>query len=229
MAELVAQKREILGRKTKHLRKKGLIPAELYGQGVENVHLSIPADAFSNVYKDVGEHAIVNVVIEGGGSSPVLINDVQIDPVSEEILSVDLHQVKMDEKVATHVPIDFEGESPAVRDLDGVLVKVLDELEVEALPAEIPSSIVVDLSKLTELDQSIYVKDLPKSDSYEITADPETVIASVSEQREEEEEPIEELSPEDVIVEGEEKRPQEEEGGLQEGPSGDEQSKEAEA
>ena len=62
MAELSAQKREILGRKTKHLRRKGLIPAELYGGGVENVHLSIPSDVFSNVYKDAGEHAIVNVL-----------------------------------------------------------------------------------------------------------------------------------------------------------------------
>jgi len=160
MAELLAQKREILGKKTKKLRSEGIIPAELYGHGTENVHLSIPKDKFVDIYKDAGEHAIVNVVIDGGESRPVLINEVQIDPVSDEILSVDLHQVNMDEKVSTNVPIDFIGESPAVVDMDGVLVKVMDEVEVEALPANIPSSIEVDLSQLTELDQSIYIKEI---------------------------------------------------------------------
>jgi len=227
MAELVAQKREILGKKTKSLRAEGFIPAELYGHGIENVHLSIPTDAFVDIYKDAGEHAIVNVVIDGGESRPVLINEVQKDSVTDKILSIDFYQVNMDEKVTTHVPIDFEGESPAVRDFDGVLVKVMDELEVEALPAEIPSSIVVDLSTLTELDQSIYIKDLAVSGSYVITADPEAAIVSVSEQREEEEEPVEELTPEDVVVEGEEKRA--EEGESQEQSPGDEQNKEAEA
>jgi len=228
MAELLAQKREILGRKTKRLRKEGLIPAELYGHGVENVHLSVPKDKFAEVYKDAGEHAIVNVVIEGEEKRPVLINEVQVDPVTDEVLAIDLHQVRMDEKVSTHVPVDFIGESPAVVEQDGVLVKVMDEIEVEALPADIPPSIEVDLGKLTEIDQSIYIKDLPKSDKYEIVADEDSVIASVSEQREEEEEPVEELSPEDVIVEGEEERTEEGESQPQE-ESGDEQNKEAEA
>lgn len=228
MAELVAQKRDILGRKTKHLRKKGLIPAELYGHGIENVHLSVRKDAFVDVYKDAGEHAIVNVVIEGDKTRPVLINEVQIDSVSDEILSVDLHQVRMDEKVTTHVPIEYVGLSPAVEEKEGILVKVMDEIEVEALPADIPPSIVIDISQFTEIDQSIYIKDLPESDKYKIVADPDSVVASVSEQREEEEEPTEELSPEDVVVEGEEKRAKEEGKESQDGP-GDEQNKGTEA
>jgi len=231
MAELTAQKREILGSKTKNLRREGLIPAELYGHGIENLHLSIPKDAFSEVYKEAGEHAVVNVLVDGG-SRPVLIHDVQVDPITDGILSVDLYQVNMDEKVTTHVPVEFVGESPAVRDLDGVLIKVMDEIEVEALPADIPQSIEIDLSKLTELDESLYIKDIKASISYTILTDPDTVVVSVSEQREEEEEPVEEeLTPEDVVVEGEEKRAQKEEGEEEQQP-GDEQrgkNKEAEA
>ena len=225
MAELKAQKREVFGKKTKRLREEGFIPAELYGRGIDNVHLSVPVGEFASVYKDAGEHSIVNVVIEKGDSRSVLIHDVEKDSITDAVLSIDFYQVRMDEKVTTHVPIVFEGESPAVRDLDGILVKVMDELEVEALPAEIPQSIVVDLSKLTELNQSIYVRDLAAPGSYTIMADGEAVIASVSEQRVEEE-PIVELTPEDVVVEGEEKRAKEMDEA--EGQSSnDEQSKES--
>lgn len=205
MIELKAQKREILGRKVKYLRKEGLIPCELYGHGSDNVHLSIPVDTFDIVYKEAGENAIVNVTVDGN-SVPALIYSVHRHPITREILSVDLYHVKMDEKVTTHVPINFEGDSPAVSDLAGVLVKTMKEIEVEALPADIPSEITVDLGLLTELDTSIYVKDLPKSDVYVFLLDEDNAVASVSAPREEEEEPTEEIAPEDVIVEGEEKR-----------------------
>lgn len=220
MAELTVQKREVLGGKTAKLRKDGFIPAELYGHGFPNLHLSVPTQSFMSVYKEAGEHSIVNVIFEGE-SKPVLIHDVSRDPVTDEILSVDFYQVRMDEKVTTHVPVEFTGESPAVRDMNGVLVKVVDELEIEALPAEIPSSIIVDISSITELGQSIYVRDLSSGEKYTIKADPDTVLVSVSEQRVEEEVPVEkELTPEDVIVEGEEKRARE---ASQEEQSGDEQ------
>ena len=211
MIELTAQKREVLGRKVKYLREKGLIPAELYGHGSDNVHLSIPVDAFDIVYKEAGENAIVNVTVDGN-SVPALIYNVHRHPITRETLSIDLYQVKMDEKVTTHVPINFEGDSPAVSDLAGVLVKTMKEIEVEALPANIPSEITVDLGLLTELDTSIYVRDLPKSDVYAFLLDGDNAVASVSAVREEEEEPTEEITPEDVVVEGEEKQAEGEEG-----------------
>lgn len=208
MAEIQAQKREILGKKVKHLREKGLIPAELYGHGRENIHLSIPADIFHDVYEDAGEHAIVNLTIDKK-SIPVLINSVQRHPISREVLAVDLYQVKMDEKVTTHVPLKFDGSSPAADDLGGVLVQAMNEIEIEALPGDIPDGIMVDLSSLRELDTSIYVKDLSVDGNYSFTVEPDTVVASVSTPREEEEEPSEELTPEDVVVEGEEKQDEE--------------------
>lgn len=202
MAELKAQKREVFGRKLKKLREEGFVPAELYGRGIENIHLSIPVDEFVRVYGEAGEHAIINVDI-GGKKRPALIHEVQRHPITEEVLNVDFYQVRMDEKVTTHIPLKFEGESQAVKDLSGVLVKALNEIEVEALPADIPDSVTVDLTTLDELEKSIYVRDLPKGEKFEFIVDPETVVASVSAQKEEEE-PEEELTPEDVVVEGEE-------------------------
>jgi len=210
MAEIQAEKREILGKKVKHLREKGLIPAELYGHGRENIHLSIPTDVFHDVYESAGEHAIVNVAVDNK-SIPVLINSVQRHPISGDVLAVDLYQVKMDEKVTTRVPLKFDGSSPAAEDLGGVLLKAMDEIEIEALPGDIPEEITVDLSVLHELDTSIYIKDLPVHGNYSFAVEPDTVVASVSTQREEEVEEVlaDELTPEDVVVEGEEKRDEE--------------------
>ncbi len=210
MKELKVRKRDILGSKTRKLRSDGLIPAELYGHGIENIHLSVPIDAFSKVYKEAGTHSIVTVDVEGDKRN-ALVNGVQIDPVSQEVLSIDFHQIRMDEKVRAHIPLEFEGEPPAV-EAGGVLVKSMDEIEVEALPADLPHSVVVDLSGLTEFDQSIYVKDLPKSGKFEFTMEPDNAVVSVSAPREEEKEeaPEGEISPEDVVVEGEEKRPEKE-------------------
>lgn len=225
MTELVAEKREILGRKVKYLREKGLIPAELYGNGTKNVHLSIPASSFEPVYNEAGEHAIINVVVDGK-AVPVLINSVQIHPITREVIAIDFYQVDMKKKVTTNVPITFEGISPAVNDLDGVLVKTLKEVEVEALPHDIPNEIVVDLSVLKEIDTSIYIKDLAKSDAYSFILDSDNVVASVSAKREEElePEPEETLTPEDVVVEGEEKRADEEGEGVEQS-TGDESDK----
>jgi large subunit ribosomal protein L25 len=178
MISLRAEKRALFGKKVKRLRQKGLVPAELYGHGLPNLHLSLPAKDFRRAYAEVGEHAVFNLEVDDK-KLPVLIHDVQIDPVGGEILAVDFYQVRMDEKTRAHVPVEFVGESPAVKEQGGILVKNLDELEVEALPIDLPPKIVVDLSSLVHLDQSIYLKDLPRAEKFQFVADPETVIASV--------------------------------------------------
>ena len=109
-----------------------------------------------------------------------------------EVLAIDFHEIRMDEKVKAHVPLLFQGEPPAVKELEGILIKNMDEIEVEALPADLPHTIAVDLSELKELDESIYVKDLPKSDKFEYVIDKETVVVSVTAPKEEE---VEEVPP----------------------------------
>ncbi|PIR98207.1 MAG: 50S ribosomal protein L25 [Candidatus Colwellbacteria bacterium CG10_big_fil_rev_8_21_14_0_10_42_22] len=202
--EIQAQKREILGKKTKTLRKNGLIPAELYGSGAQNEHLQIKEADFSRIYKEAGENTMINLVF-GEETRPVLVHEVHINPVTDELLNIDFYQVDLKKKVTTHVPLEYVGESRAVEELGGILNKVLDEVEVEALPSDIPHEIKVDISVLDDFSKSITVADLKVGAKFEILTDDETVVASITEPREEEEELEEELSPEDIEVEGEKK------------------------
>jgi large subunit ribosomal protein L25 len=206
--ELTAKTREIFGKKANEMRNQGLIPAELYGHGVSNRHLSLSAKDFSKVYKEAGESVVVNLDLDGE-KLPVLIHEVSSDPVKNHVLHVDFYQVNMKEKTTTSVPLEFIGVSPAVKEKKGVLVKAMQEMEVEALPANLPSKIEVDISAINEIGESIYVKDLKAIDGVEFLAEGESVVATVSEQAKEEEIPSGPESVEEVKVEGEDKKPEE--------------------
>ena len=201
--DLQAKTRTILGKKVKSLRKEGLIPAELYGQGIENKHLSIPKKGFTKIYKEAGEHTIINLLIEGGEKIPVLISHAETHSTKDHFLTIDFHQVKMDELISTHVPVEFTGESPGVKS-GFMLVKVLEELEVEALPTSIPHAIEVSIEKLENPGDTIRISDITIPKDAKIHTDPETVIASLSELEEEEELPVAEESTEETdVAEGE--------------------------
>lgn len=202
--ELKTEKREVLGQKVEELREKGFIPAELYGKDIENVHLSIEKGEFTRVYREGGESTLIYVTF-GNERRPTLVHDVQLDPVTGDVLAVDLYEVNMKEKISTNVPLEFVGEAPAIEAEGGVLITSLYEVEIEALPANIPHDIKVDLSVLDKIGKSIQVEDLLAGDRYEILTDKEITVASIAEPREEEEEPVEEMSVEDIEVEGEKK------------------------
>jgi large subunit ribosomal protein L25 len=208
--ELEAQKREVLGKKVGLLRQQDIIPAELYGSGVENIHLSLREGEFMKIYREAGENTIINLTI-GAEKRPVFVHDVQMDPISGRILAADLYQVDLTKKTTTHVPLTFVGESPLVESVGGILNRILDEIEVEALPINIPHEIIVDVSVLDSFDKTIRVADLIGGADFEIKTEPETVVANVSEPREEEKEIVGEPSPEDVQVAGKEE-PEGEEG-----------------
>lgn len=194
--ELVVTKREKFGKSTKALRKSGLVPAELYGRGIANQHLSVSVKEFSKVFKEAGENTIVNIVI-GNERHPVLIYGVDVDPISGEFRNADFYKVRMDEKIQTEVPLKFIGEPPAVREYGGILIKAMHEIEVEALPMNLPKEIEIDVSPLDELGKSIYVRDLKKIEGVEFLVEPETVIATVKEHVVEEEKPAAEAVPEE--------------------------------
>lgn len=185
--DLQVQKREILGRSVKGLRKQGLIPAELYGKGLENLHVTIPVKDFKKVYKFAGENTVVTVLLDGK-KYPVLIHDVSNDRITDEYASADLYQIRMDEKLKVSVPLEFTGTASAVKEKNGVLVRPLQELEVEALPMDIPRSISVDVSSIMEIGQSIYVKDLDIPKEVRVLADADSVVATVTAKITEEEE-----------------------------------------
>lgn len=188
-------------------RKDGVVPAVLYGQSKENKHIWLNALDFDRVYEKAGENTVISLEINGGAKENVMIYDYQSDPLSGKVTHADLLRVNMKEEVQTEVPLIFVGESPAVKENGGTLVKVLDNVEVKCLPGDMPHEFTVDLSKLATFEDKITIADLSVSDKVEILDSPETIIASVSAPRSEEElAQLDEKVEEDVTkVEGVEK------------------------
>ncbi|PIR88884.1 MAG: 50S ribosomal protein L25 [Candidatus Harrisonbacteria bacterium CG10_big_fil_rev_8_21_14_0_10_40_38] len=203
--ELTAQKREVFGKSVKKIRKEGLIPAELYGHGVKNEHLSVSVKEFNKVFKEAGESTVINLNFEGQ-KKPVLVQYVGTNPRTDEILAVDFYEVNLSERINVNVPIEFTGEAPAVKEKSGILIKALQELEIEALPTDIPREITVDLSSLAEIGSSIHVGDIIVPKNVKVLVDAETVVATITEQEAEEEAAGSEITVDDIKVEGEEKR-----------------------
>lgn len=175
---LSAKPRNIVGRKVKNLRKTGFIPATVYGKGVKSTSVSVLADAFSNVYKEAGETGLIDVTLDGD-VRPVLVDTVQIDPVTSQILHIEFHQVDLKEKVTAMVPLEVQGESPATTQKLGVLLSVLDEVEVEALPTDLPENIIVDVSHLEKVNDEIKVSDLKAPHGVIINTDPTLTVIKI--------------------------------------------------
>ena len=198
---LKAEKRKVLGRKVKKLRREGVLPANIYGKKTKSLSIKFPVVDFEKVYKAVGETGIVEIAI-GKQKKPVLISNVQLDPVTDKPLHVDFHQVDLKEKTTADVPIELIGESPAEKQGLGTVVQSINEIEVEALPKDLPDKFEIDLSKLTEVEQTVQVKDLVvDTKKVKILAEAEQMIVKVEPPRKEEEvapPPSEEEVPEEA-------------------------------
>jgi len=133
----------------------------------------------SKVFKQAGENGMVTLLVDQE-KRPVLIHDLQLDPVTDEALSVDFYQVRLDEKIKIKVPVEFIGVASAVKDKSGILVKAVQEVEVEALPADIPHSIPVNLESLIDIGKSIRLKDLAIQGDFKFLIEPETVLATIT-------------------------------------------------
>jgi large subunit ribosomal protein L25 len=203
---LKAEKRKILGQKVKTLRKEGVLPANIYGKKVKSLAIQVPLNEFEKIYKEAGETGIIELAVDSS-KKPVLINNVQMNPVTDVPIHVDFLQVDLKEKVTAEVPIDFIGESPAEKSGLGTVVQHMNEVEVEALPTNLPEKFEVDLSKLTEVDKTILVKDLDvDTKKVEIKSDLKQILVKVEPLRKEEEvvAPVETEEEEGVVEEGEE-------------------------
>jgi large subunit ribosomal protein L25 len=192
-----------------HVRKGGHIPAVFYGAGKENTSVIIPTIEFKKVWRQAGESSAVVVKTENGDVD-VLIHEVQVDPVTDEPIHVDFLAIDMKKKIKVKVPLEFIGISGAVKSGLGNLVKVLHEVEVEALPKDLPHSLSVDLSKLATVEDTIFVSDIQIPAGVEVVENTEAVVASIVLQKEEKEE----VAPVDLsAIEVEKKGKKEEEGG----------------
>lgn len=179
--ELVAHKRDLLGKKVRFLRRKGVTPVNLYGHGVESVSLQIETPALKKALAQAGKTNLVHLKI-GSAKRPhmTIVRGIQRDPVKGELLHVDFYQVKMDQKLKIAVPLVLTGKAPAVKEFGGILVQELSSIEVECLPANMPHSIEADLSGLVELDQALHVKDLRVGENVAIITDLGKVVAKIA-------------------------------------------------
>jgi large subunit ribosomal protein L25 len=182
---LKLEKREVRGKKVERLRKQGIVPATLYGLGTPSDTVSVSYDELRRVFLEAGETGLVEVELDGV-KTPVLISSVSTSPVTGEIIHADFRRVNLKVKVKANVPVELTGESPAEKSGLGTVVLMVSELEVEALPGDLPESFLVDISVLLEADQVLTVADLKiDSKKIEILSDHETIIAKVEPPQEE--------------------------------------------
>jgi large subunit ribosomal protein L25 len=194
MLALSAKIRKDLGKKVKNLRKKGVLPAVLYGPKIKTQSLELDFKEFEKIYQQAGESSLVSLEIDGK-KLLVLIHEVQHNPLTGEPVHVDFYQPSLEKEVEVTVPIIFEGEAPAVKDLGGTLVKNISEVEVKARPQNLPHEIRVDVSQLKTFDDSILIKDIKLPEGVKISKNLEEIVAAVSPPEKVEEElvkPIEE-------------------------------------
>ena len=171
---LKSEKRDVFGRKVSKLRKSGKIPANIFGKKIKSESITVDSKEFTSVFEKAGETQL----IELNGKS-VLVSNIQRDPISDMVIHVDFRQVDLTEKIQAKVPVVLEGESPAEKQNLGTVVQQIDEIEVEALPADLPERIVVDATILVEVDQAIYVKDLKVDKKVEVKTDMESIVVKV--------------------------------------------------
>jgi len=211
--KLAAEKRKITGRKVKSLRREKVLPANIFGKKIKSEAIQIKLSDFESVYRECGETKVVEISL-GGKLRPVLIHGVQKDPVTDSYLHVDFLQVDLKQKVTAYVPVELINESPAEKQGLGTVVQHIDEIEVEALPTDLPENFQVDLSTLKAADDGIKVKDL-KTDlkKVKILEDEEQIIVKVEpikveeekEEVKEEEEKEEDKETKEEVKEEEEK------------------------
>lgn len=185
--KLSANAREVLGRKVKTLRRDGLLPANVYGKNVKSLAVQLPVKEFNTVFEKAGETGLIDLAVDGE-IRPVLITNVQLHPTTDLPLHADFRQVDLKEKITAPVPIELTGESLAEKTGVGILVQQMNEVEVEALPTDLPEKIVVDVSKLENVDDAVLVSTLDVDRSkVAITAEPEQIVVKIEPPAKEEE------------------------------------------
>ena len=170
------------------LRKQAVLPAILYGEGVENQMLKVAEKDFLAAFKSSGESSLLSLEV-GPKKYEVLIHQITRDPLSSKFLHIDFYHPSSKKKVVAEIPLVFEGEAPAVKEFGGILVKEAHSIEVKGLAFNLPREITVDLSKLVALEDRILVKDLAMSDKLECQKQPNEIIALVVLPKEEKSEP----------------------------------------
>jgi len=211
--ELKAEPREISGKHVKQLRAEGYVPAVLYGSKIKATPIQIASKPLHKALAQASGNTFISLQV--GDKKPVLAltREVQRDALRHHIIHADFYQVVMTEKITVEVPLVFVGDAPATKD-GGILVHGLDTIEVQCLPADVPPSIEVDLSSLTDFHSRVAVADLHLPAAITILSEPESLVAHIEAPRKAEEEEVAEVvagAVEPELVAKREKKEEEEE------------------
>lgn len=207
--KLKAFKRTVLGRKVKNLRQEGLVPANVYGKKTKSIAVSLKKDELSKVFSEVGETGIVKLTVDDEKEErPILIQNIQRDPLTGETIHIDLRQIILTEKITAKIPVELVGEAPAVQQKLGILIQTASEIEVEALPMDLPEHFIVEVNRLVNVGDQVTLKDLAFDRSkIKSLVEEETVLARIEPLAKEEKveaPPVEKVPVEGVVpAEGE--------------------------
>jgi large subunit ribosomal protein L25 len=186
--QLVSEPRTVIGKKVKKLRREGLLPANVYGKGLESTAIQVKLSDFQTVFKEVGETGLIDLQVNGE-KRPVLVKNMHQTFPHHVPLHVDFYQVNLKEKVKTMVPIVLTGEPVAVTEKLGLLLQTLAEVEIEALPEELPENIEISVEKLAAVEEQLSVEDLKAPSGVTILTAGDQIIAKIGELVVEEPEP----------------------------------------
>lgn len=178
--KLVVTKREITGKKVRKLRREGIIPANIYGADFASTAIQLPLADFKKVFAIAHETGLVDVELDSK-VVPVLIKNVQYNPLTDEVVHADFHKVNLKEKISAKIPVEAVGEPKAVTDKIGLLEQPVMEIEVEALPTDLPEKIEVDVEKLALVDEQILVSELSVPAGVEVLTDAAQVVFKIGE------------------------------------------------
>jgi large subunit ribosomal protein L25 len=211
--ELQVSSRSLLGKRVRHLRKSGTMPANIFGHGVKSKAVQVDSAAFLSAYAKAGTNTLVSLALDDNKDRVMaLIRGVQRNAVSRKYLHADFYEVSMTEKIRLSVPLAFSGDAPGVVTHGGILLRNLEAVEIECLPGDLVHSIPVDISVLDQIGSALYVKDLKIGDAVHIMADPDELVVKVAQPEKEEvvEAPVvAEAAPVEVV--GKKKEKEEEE------------------
>ncbi len=177
---ITAQPRTKLGKRAKDELKEMRIPAVMYGAGVEPKPISVGRSEFIKIYDTAGQSALIDVSVGSESPVKVLIKELQVDPITMHPVHVDFYQVRMDKEIEADIPLVFVGESSAVKNEGGTLVKSMDEVTVRCLPGDLPHEMQVDLAALATFDDAITIGSLVAPEGVEFVDEPELTIATVA-------------------------------------------------
>ena len=197
--KISAALRTITGRAVKNLRKAGLTPATIYGHKFEPISIELVTLELNKMFDHAGESSLVEIVV-GENNYPVIFKNPQFHPITGDLIHIDCYKVNLKEKITTTVPVELVSESLAVKN-GNTLMQILDEIEIEALPSDLPEKIEVDISGLVEVDNKVLVSELSVDRQViEIKNDPEQVVVIIEAPRVEEEPVVvaEDATPADV-------------------------------